>query len=137
MRQNQLVTANPFAATHTTREGKTMLIAQMADSHLVNQIRFLCGQVGRAKAAARGSAQFDAYRARLYGIEVVDAETAADLTGQIAARLLPYVFEAILRGLHDDIRPPLIEAFERDMALPAELPALPSGELSGDDDCPF
>ena len=133
---NQFVsTTNPLAAQHTTREGKTMLIGQMDNSHLINQIKLLCSKIGQAKAAARGCAQFDIYTARLYGVQLIDAEQAADVVGQLAGRLLPYVFEAVLRGLQEDIRPLLTAAFERDAALPGELPALPSpGELMGDDD---
>jgi hypothetical protein len=133
---NQFVsTTNPLAAQHTTREGKTMLIGQMTDSHLINQIKLLCSKIGQAKAAARGCAQFDIYTARLYGVQLIDAEQAADVVGQLAGRLLPFVFEAVLRGLQEDIRPLLTAAFERDAALPGELPALPSpGELMGDDD---
>ena len=128
--------ANPLAMTHTTREGKSMLIGQMSDSHLVNQIKLLCAQVGRAKAAARGSAQFDAFKARLYGIKIVDAEDAAIIVGQLAGRLMPYLFEATLRrGVIDQVRDDLVAAFERDLALPTELPALPSpGDLMDDDE---
>ena len=132
---NQFVaTSNPLAAQHTTREGKTMLIGQMENSHLINQIKLLCSKIGQAKAAARGCAKFDTYTARLYGVQLVDAETAADVVGQLAGRLLPYVFEAMLRGLQDDIRQYLTTAIERDAALPGELPALPSpSELMSDD----
>ena len=137
---NITMAPNPLAMTHTTREGKSMLIGQMSDSHLVNQIKLLCTQVGRAKAAARGSAQFDAFKARLYGIKIVDAEEAAVIVGALAGRLMPYLFEAALRrGVIDQVRDDLVDAFERNMALPSELPALPSPSdlINDDEECPF
>jgi len=116
---------NPLAMTHTTRDGKIMLIGQMTDEHLVNQIKLLCGKIGQAKAAARGSAQFDRYAAKLYGITVVDADQAALVVGQLAGLMMPYIFEAMLRGLQEAVRPVLMDAIERGAALPGELPALP------------
>lgn len=116
---------------HTTRDGQTMLIAQMENSHLMNYINMRLRKMLEVKESAR-IIPTDNYTRRLYGLRAVTEEEAADVNRMALMALYPYLAEAYLRGL-DEPRQLLIEVLGRDsfvgdkMMLPASI----------DDDNPF
>lgn len=81
---------------HITRQGKTMPIASMDDNHLVNLINIYYQKIVQIKNAR---ATGDFFKARLYGVEIIDDETAADIINEAMEKLAPYIAEAYLRGL--------------------------------------
>lgn len=141
---------------HTTQEGKTMLVGQMDTNHLLNLIRMRLRKCNEIYVASKqvGSA----YKTRLYGLQSVSPELAAEQINRELAALSPYVLEAFFRcqeiGSMEQMRDiwELMQSFmERDGQLPADLPLLnrPSYELiklvddedkfypDDDDDVPF
>jgi len=116
--------------THTTTQGKSMLVCEMGDQHLVNTIKFFCRKLQIVVEKARASQPLDRYEKALYGLKQISPEDAADLTRRMAEVMAPYVLEATLRGLSDQITKDIQLAYSRDkaVALPAEIALLRSGE---------
>ncbi len=122
--------------THVTREGDTMLIAQMTDFHLRAFIRLVLRQVRAARESSHNST-FDPYQAALYGIKIQKPKDAAKMSREAIEKLYPYLTEAYLRGF-DDIRAELIDVAGRSDAIPNGLPTLPAQTIYFDDsDIPF
>lgn len=104
---------------HTTREGDSMLVCQMTNSHLTNTIKMLCKQMKEARQLLDYSSiscdpllgilapQFNAKAVR---------EKAEGAIRLIHETLPPYVVEAALRGI--DCGHLLQEAYGRCEQLP-------------------
>lgn len=86
---------------HTTIDGKTMLIAQMKDSHLENTIELYLKKIEGAKDILEAKVSVSKFRGSLYGFD--DNTLAMKAKKQIRAltgKLLPYLAEAMLRGIN-------------------------------------
>jgi hypothetical protein len=75
-----------------------MPIASMDDKHLVNMINLIFQKIMQVKQAR---ATGDTFKARLYGVEIIDDEVAADLINEMMEKMAPYLAEAYLRGLEE------------------------------------
>ena len=84
-------------AQHTTREGKTMLIAQMDDTHLLNTIRLKVSRM--ADMLELASIEQDEYTTALYGLRAIDLTTVAVHVRTAIIYLYPYLAELGFRGL--------------------------------------
>jgi hypothetical protein len=82
--------------THITRDGKGMPIAAMKDDHLVNMLNLVYQKVMLIKNARSQGKPFEA---RLYGVQTITDENAADLINQALNEMAPYFIEAYLRDL--------------------------------------
>lgn len=115
---------------HHTKEGKTMLIAQMSDSHLVNYINLVLTKVEEAQDAMHQDTDATEYQKRLYGIQSITEEDAADITREALHKLYPYLAEALIRpDVAVIVQARLIGVIGRSSALPSGVvarPALPS-----------
>lgn len=104
---------------HTTREGDSMLVCQMTDSHLTNTVKLFCKQMIEARKLLEGGSlssdplleilapQFNAKAIR---------ERAESAIKAIHEALPPYVVETALRGI--DVGYLLQEAYGRRGQLP-------------------
>lgn len=120
--------------THLTRDGQTVYIAAMENSHLYNFLRMSFGKIGEIKNAAYSDPKA-VIRARLVGQATISAEDAARAIDEIMDRIAPYLIEAHLRGLKD-VQGWLRETFERSEKI-SSAPLLPAwseddGEMEGD-----
>lgn len=104
---------------HVTREGKTMLIAQMDDKHLHNYLKLMLGKVNGVQSIRQGEEITD-YHRKLYDLPKVDDESVADMVREALTRLYPYIAEAFLRGgdQFNDIRDLLQQILGRSEAVP-------------------
>lgn len=119
---------------HTTTQGKTMLIAQMDDEHLTNMVLlFLNRALELQEAASESNGNVNEYQRHLYGIETIDAETAAKATRSALFKLYPYLSELFFRdlGVGARVREMLQELMGRSGKLELNTPLLePRVDLS-------
>lgn len=101
---------------HTTAEGKTMLICQMSDPHLLNTIKLIMRNTLALHAAAENSNNQTAYERRLYDQPTLSPEMLADKIKGVADLIAPYVLEASLRGL--EVSDLLQAMFKREEQVP-------------------
>ena len=86
--------------THTTKDGTTTPIAAMSDSHLTNTINYVCRKIDECKTGLGSAVAFTPLQMALYDIdEKVLSESSAEGIRNMLEALVPYVFEATLRGL--------------------------------------
>jgi hypothetical protein len=118
---------------HRTKEGKEMPIATMTDDHLTNMLNLIYKKAKELKQLRELSG--DSFKARLYGMKIINDEEVADLINSILEYAAPYLQEAYLRGLEGP-RNMLIDIFERNARLEGfdNLPALTSRHFVSDDD---
>jgi hypothetical protein len=83
---------------HRTRDGKELPIAAMDDKHLTNLLNLIYQKAMQIKNARKTG---DTFKARLYGVELIDDETAADLMNELVEQGAPYFIEAYLRDLKE------------------------------------
>lgn len=100
---------------HTTKDKKTMLIAQMDDQHLTNMIALILRQVGEIRGLTND--HLSDYERTLYDIPKVSEEEVAMATRLALQKLYPYLAEAYLRGLEGP-RKMLVETLGREAAVP-------------------
>jgi|WetSurSiteA1Bulk_404760.scaffolds.fasta_scaffold26130_2 hypothetical protein len=84
---------------HTTRNGSSMLIAEMENDHLVNTFRFLVSKAREVydMCHATHPAQSE-YQKRLYGRRrEINEETGAMLITTVLKDLYPYMAEVLFR----------------------------------------
>lgn len=108
---------------HRTRDGTTMLIAQMDDEHLCNTIYCLLRKVQEAQMAAQNIDTATKFQRRLYNLPEVSEEEVADMTRAVIQGLYPYLAEAYLRGLEGP-RLVLVEVLGRKDAVSMGVPLL-------------
>jgi hypothetical protein len=108
---------------HRTREGDTMLIAQMSDEHLTNMISMVIRKARQVKEMADSAENINAYHAKLYGVRRVTQEDAAQATREALQKLYPYLAEAYLRDLAGP-RTELAAFLGRDAQIETNVPLL-------------
>ena len=103
---------------HTTRDGDSMLIAEMDTPHLINTVKFHLKRINQVKAAVGTVDTGSRFNDRLYGRRsTMEPEQAADLVSKIMEKLEPYLAEAFVRGLVDLLRSDVVAAYGRDNAI--------------------
>ena len=113
---------------HRTKDGHEILIAQMADSHLVNMIRTLCNRLKQARLYTEQPQSF-LYEALGVSPEGWNRDDAIECIRWVHAKLPPYVTEAALRGLA--VSEYLSDAYGRSTQVqPPQFPR-PAGQLKG------
>lgn len=104
---------------HTTRDGTTMLIAQMDDRHLLNTIKLFSKALPEFRniAESNESVSMDDI---LYNVpEEMSPEDAIVLWRNTVRHLQPYLAEALLRdAIRDDVAALMQERIQRSTALP-------------------
>ncbi len=108
---------------HGTRDGQFLLIAQMDNDHLCNMISWAIRKAKEIKARADYAGGLDAYQQKLYGVQQVSQEDAAEATRMALQKLYPYLAEAFLRGLEGPRRE-LVDFLGREAALTGDIPLL-------------
>lgn len=103
--------------THTTREGKTMMICEMEDTHLVNCIKWLLKRLNEVR---NYRSDLNAVDKILYKVPDASPQQVANITRQVADAIQPYVLEATLRGLN--VKPYLQDAFGRQSGVNIDRP---------------
>lgn len=103
---------------HTTRGGESMLVCEMTDSHLINTINLKLRKLEGILAVADQLKDSDEYQRHLYNRQNIDPGMAADATKEIANQLEPYIMEAVLRNIDDQIRNYMQIVFGRKEAVP-------------------
>lgn len=112
---------------HTTSDGTTMLVAQMADSHLMNTINVILRRMREVQSTVGIGADMSDFDKAFYGVQEVSEQEAASVMRAMLKRLYPYLAEAYLRDLGTP-RVALAEMLGRDCALSVAAPlSLPSG----------
>ena len=114
---------------HRTKDGKELPIASMDDKHLTNLLNLIFQKAMLVKQARKTGDQF---KARLYGVQLIDDETAADIMNELIEQGAPYFIEAYLRNLTEP-QVMLRTLFERSARLEG-FDALPPLLGSGDVD---
>jgi len=83
---------------HTTKEGKTMLIASMDDNHLKNTINFIIGRIKFALAVLNQT-QKKTVETIVFANKNIDRVRENNKVMEIWLESLPkYIFEATIRG---------------------------------------
>jgi hypothetical protein len=123
---------------HIQRNGEQSLIAEMADSHLLNTIKLYSRKLLSLRSFAYQEQQaIDEFTMSVYDIPKMSPADAAKEYKGLLRQLYPYMAEAFLRGL----APPqnLIQAVGRNSQLTFEyqLPAQLSIEANEEDDINF
>jgi hypothetical protein len=108
---------------HRTKDGTTMLIAQMDDQHLINMINSMLRKVQEAQRASQNMDKATAFQRRLYNLPEVTEEEVADVTRAVIQGLYPYLAEAYLRDLPGP-RLALVEILGRSDAIAMGVPLL-------------
>lgn len=111
--------------THITKDGDSILIAQMSDTHLRRMILLILNGIREVKGKSLDES-LDPYQSALYEIKNIEPKDAAVINRMAIQRLYPYLAEAFLRNM-DNIRDDLIDVIGRDEALPGGLPSLGNG----------
>ncbi len=97
---------------HITKDGKKMLISQMENNHLLNTIKFYLNKIESAKKYLESKINMNNFKSALYGINNEQvSKKAKESIPIITNKLLPYIFEAALRGV--DITELLQNVYER------------------------
>ena len=112
---------------HVTREGETILIAQMTSPHLLAMINFVLRRIAENKEAMSHQ-KLDPYQSAFYGVPKADVESVARANRQAIRKLYPYLAEAYLRGL-DEARQALIDVMGRDSGIVMPYAALSSPDF--------
>ena len=84
-------------ATHRTKDGNKMLVAEMTDEHLLNTIHLVLDSALRTKGSGDPASAMSDFQASMYGIERVDSKKAGELVRAAVERLYPYLSELFLR----------------------------------------
>lgn len=114
--------------THTTKDGETMLICAMDDSHLFNTIRMYTNRMEAARAILQGSLHDQDPLIGIFQPQFSSASLKDQAQKSVKfchGKLQPYVFEAALRGLN--IQDLLQLAYGRSHAVGLQSLALPQG----------
>lgn len=83
---------------HITRNGESMLVVEMNDSHLFNTIQLMCNQIKDIRASVDpGDSTMSTLDQELYQVKPIDAAEAARRIKDKAEALYPYLAEAWLR----------------------------------------
>lgn len=82
---------------HTDAEGKTYLIAEMSDNHLLNMLKLLVR--GTSKFKAHTERIGNEFQSGIYGVKIIDPYEAGENVRTIIYKAEPYVMEAVARGL--------------------------------------
>jgi len=85
---------------HKTKEGITMLIAEMEDNHLLSTINLFCNNIATFINVLDNPKELKKSQQVLYGAEVMSEGEASNKLVSLTDKLLPYVFEASIRGLN-------------------------------------
>lgn len=103
---------------HTTRDGDTMYISQMEDSHLINTIKYIIRKGNDAKEALM--TDLSGVNSILYGSDIqVDKERMKSIIKKVPELLEPYILEAVIRSFDfTEIRDSMSDFFERSEVLP-------------------
>ena len=120
--------------SHTTKEGDSMLICSMEDSHLINTIKLilrhiktassvLCGQQSENHLIAVFSPSYSA---------AAQKERAEESIRFYHRKIQPYIMEAALRGL--DISALMQDAYKRSQMIPVQQQYLLESPDDDDDD---
>lgn len=117
--------------THTTKDGETMLIAQMSDDHLKRTIACFLREAYKARQAVALHKQMeqDPYTQRLYGLSMIDEEAAAVKVRNTIKVLYPYLAEAFFRWGRADLAGDLIDALTYVLDRPGQLTTVPDEEI--------
>ena len=115
--------------THTDATGRTMLVAEMTDSHLLNMIKMYLTRVKQCSeyidAVENGEpVKVNALQRTVYGDQAnpMKKEMAEKLLKTSFAALPRYVMEACLRGLN--VTTELQETFKRSAVYTPVMPTL-------------
>lgn len=93
--------------THTTREGQTLFISQMEDSHLINTIRAYVRKLNECKAI-------------LEAAQAVSTNVLAQAFGVASSHTLEHVRKQMLK-LHQTLQPYVLVATVRSLNITKEL----------------
>lgn len=86
--------------THKTKDGRTMLIAEMADSHLVNTVKLMIDRIFVLKLHIETPTTFsNKLSQKLYGTRMIDEESALQLIPHLIDGLQDYLAEAWFRRI--------------------------------------
>lgn len=107
---------------HTTKDGKTMLIAEMDNNHLSNTINLICSRISDiAQILDSGTPLKSMTKSQAVMLNIdevykeIDEEHLEDILHSATEHLQPYVFEASLRDMN--VTPILQRTFKRSEAL--------------------
>ena len=86
---------------HTTKEGDTIAIVSMEDSHLLNTIRLMLRNARAAKEYLENPAKKDSVVGVIYGVDRVNTLKKAEAIIQFSYEAIPrYLIVAIIRGIY-------------------------------------
>lgn len=85
---------------HKTKEGVTMLIAEMGDEHLLSTIAIFCNNIGTFREILDNPKELKKSEKILYGSDNMSEGEAGSKLLSLTDKLTSYVFEAAIRGLN-------------------------------------
>lgn len=85
---------------HKTKEGVTILIAEMGDEHLLSTIAIFCNNINTFREILDNPKEMKKSEKVLYGSEAMSDGEAANRLLSLTDKLTSYVFEAAIRGLN-------------------------------------
>lgn len=85
--------------THTTKDGATLQIAEMDNSHIENTIKLICRNITQLREHLDGESDLKPSSLALMGNNRASHETIAREFRNQVQSATPYVAEACLRGL--------------------------------------
>lgn len=100
---------------HKTKEGTTILIVEMEDSHLLNTIELFARQIKQFIDILDNPKERKKSEEVLFGKEVMSESEASNKLTSLTDKLVSYVFEAAIRGL--DISKTLQAAYGRNTSM--------------------
>lgn len=100
---------------HKTKEGVTMLIAEMEDVHLIATINIFCNNINTFREVLDNPKELKKSEKVLYGSDTMSEGEAGGKLLSLTDKLTSYVFEAAIRGL--DISSMLQIAYGRKVAV--------------------
>lgn len=85
---------------HTTRDGQSMFISEMEDSHLSHTIRLILRKINEAKAILYNTrTDENKLKSAIYKIPKVKEEDVMSFIQKYTVMLSPYIMESTLRGI--------------------------------------
>lgn len=85
---------------HKTKEGITMLIAEMGDEHLLSTINIFCNNINTFREVLDNPKELKKSEKILYGSDTMSEGEAGSKLLSLTDKLTSYVFEAAVRGLN-------------------------------------
>ena len=86
--------------THTTKEGQTLMIAEMDNNHLKNTVTMILKGVEMAKEVLKGK-ELDPFKKALYSSRTpaMSKTQAKKIIATAPENVSPYILECVIRGI--------------------------------------